>query len=107
MFFNICQNVLITYNNILLALAVRLLSGVQTSTCNHYALWDDAQNEMERLAGGKSSKLRNLALSLKILARRANERAEDMDIERAHGCDLAEHIIRDEDFDTRGLASHF
>jgi hypothetical protein len=47
------------------------------------ALWDSAQNFMERLCGKDSERLKVHAYGYHVLHQRATERAEDLEIEHA------------------------
>lgn len=100
------------YNELMLCLAVRLiavqwlglaawiLSKINEKTCDDWALWDDAQNVMER--SGKIEQIRDTLLKmlteyvtsrkgiyqyvrgpLAVLLSRAKERIEDIKIEKA------------------------
>lgn len=74
----------IAWTRFKLNLAVRLIASVNRQAASAYALWDDAQDTMERcVPEPKTLHLSCLASRLSILSHRANERAEDITAEEA------------------------
>jgi hypothetical protein len=80
----------IALTNIRLYAIVWLTDGLDMATANKFALWDTAQNQMERLAWGRPLTLDAYGRIFGILASRARERADDVIAEQGEGFPLAE-----------------
>lgn len=68
----------VAYNELCMSFATELLLKVDFHFSNNLALWDSAQNEMEKQTNRDRAKLLVLGNMMEILAHRARERAGDI-----------------------------
>jgi exosome complex RNA-binding protein Rrp4 len=70
------------YTALLLSLIVRLAKQVNIIAADNGAIWDDAQNVMEKVCLSNPNEVDELKVVFKTLTSRARERAEDIRTER-------------------------